>query len=251
MNTSGNAWHSGIGVAMIAGFSFQGVETIGVAAGEAENPSRTIPRAIRQTFWRILVALSWPSFAIGWVLVFFGIIAGVGAAFLASCWATVIQQGEVYFDSVTMFVFFLLGGRYLEMTARQKAVSVTEALAKLLPAFAQIMPNFPVDRSSEQRVVADLHPGDVVLVRPGDDAERIREHLAAGLIALCGATQASSVHVTFAHKDEWAFLAKQGFLQRTDQQFHWHNEGYGTFEDFLATLASRHRKAIRRERRRR
>ncbi len=44
-----------IGVAMIAGFSFQGVETIGVAAGEAENPARTIPRGIRQTFWRILL----------------------------------------------------------------------------------------------------------------------------------------------------------------------------------------------------
>ena len=93
---------------------------------------------------------------------------GVGVAFLASCWATLTQQGEVYFDSVAMFVFFLLGGRYLEMTARQKAVSVTEALTKLLPAFAQIMPNFPVDRSTEQRVVADLNPGDVVLVRPGD-----------------------------------------------------------------------------------
>ena len=93
---------------------------------------------------------------------------GVGAAFLASCWATLIQDGTVYFDSVTMFVFFLLGGRFLEMTARQKAVSVTEALAKLLPAFAQIMPNFPVDRSTEQCVVADLHPGDIVLVRPGD-----------------------------------------------------------------------------------
>ena len=93
---------------------------------------------------------------------------GVGAAFIASCWATLVQAGEVYFDSVTMFVFFLLGGRFLEMTARQKAVSVTEALARLLPAFAQIMPNFPVDRSTEQCVVADLHAGDVVLVRPGD-----------------------------------------------------------------------------------
>jgi len=91
--------------------------------------------------------------------------------------------------------------------------------------------------------------GPRLLVRPGDDAARIRETLAAGLIALCGATQASSVHVTFAREDESAFLAKQGFLQRTDQQFHWRNEGYGTFEDFLATLASRHRKAIRRERR--
>ena len=93
---------------------------------------------------------------------------GVGAAFVASCWATFWQAGEVYFDSVTMFVFFLLGGRYLEMTARQKAVSVTEALARLLPAFAQKMPNFPVDRSTEQRVVADLSPGDYVLVRAGD-----------------------------------------------------------------------------------
>ncbi len=93
---------------------------------------------------------------------------GVGVAFVASVWGTLTQHGEVYFDSVTMFVFFLLGGRFLEMTARQKAVSVTEALAKLLPAFAQIMPNFPVDRSTEQCVVADLKPGDMVLVRPGD-----------------------------------------------------------------------------------
>ena len=91
--------------------------------------------------------------------------------------------------------------------------------------------------------------GPRVLVRPGDDAARVRETLVAGLIALCGATHASSVHVTFAREDEWAFLAKHGFLQRTDQQFHWRNKGYGTFEDFLATLASRHRKAIRRERR--
>ncbi len=93
---------------------------------------------------------------------------GVGAAFVASCWATFMQAGEVYFDSVTMFIFFLLGGRYLEMTARQKALSVTEALAKLLPAFAQKMPGFPGDRTTEQCVVADLSPGDFVLVRAGD-----------------------------------------------------------------------------------
>ncbi len=93
---------------------------------------------------------------------------GVGAAFTASIWATFVQHGEVYFDSVTMFVFFLLGGRYLEMTARQKALGVTEALAKLLPAFAQKMANFPVDRSTQQCMVNDLHPGDHVLVRAGD-----------------------------------------------------------------------------------
>jgi Cu2+-exporting ATPase len=93
---------------------------------------------------------------------------GVGAAFFASCWATLIQSGEVYFDSVTMFVFFLLGGRYLEMTARQKALSVTEALARLLPAFAQKLANFPAERSPQQVVVADLSAGDYVLVRAGD-----------------------------------------------------------------------------------
>lgn len=91
--------------------------------------------------------------------------------------------------------------------------------------------------------------GPRLLVRDNVDATRVRESLASGLIALCGVTQASSVHVTFAREDEWTFLAGHGFLQRTDQQFHWRNEGYGTFEDFLATLASRHRKAIRRERR--
>lgn len=91
--------------------------------------------------------------------------------------------------------------------------------------------------------------GPRLLVRKGADAARVREMLAQGLIALCGATHASSVHVTFARKDEWALLAEHGFLQRTDQQFHWRNEDYGTFEDFLATLASRHRKSIRRERR--
>ena len=93
---------------------------------------------------------------------------GVGAAFVASCWATWIAAGEVYFDSVTMFVFFLLGGRFLEMGARQKAVGVTEALARLLPAFAQKMPNYPVDRECEQKLVADLAPGDFVMIKPGE-----------------------------------------------------------------------------------
>lgn len=44
-----------IGVAMVVGFSFQGTELIGVAAGESENPQKNIPRAVRQVFWRILL----------------------------------------------------------------------------------------------------------------------------------------------------------------------------------------------------
>ncbi len=91
--------------------------------------------------------------------------------------------------------------------------------------------------------------GPRLLVRPGADQQRVRDALASGLIALCDQIGASSLHVTFALEQEWRDLAERGFLQRTDQQFHWRNEGYASFEDFLGTLASRHRKAIRRERR--
>jgi len=58
----------------------------------------------------------------------------------------------------------------------------------------------------------------------------------------------SSAHATFILPDEAALFESAGWLIRTDSQFHWLNRGYGSFEDFLATLASRKRKAIRRER---
>jgi uncharacterized protein len=91
--------------------------------------------------------------------------------------------------------------------------------------------------------------GRRLLVRPGAAADPIRQALAGGLVELCGLIGASSAHVTFATETEWRLLGEQGFLQRTDQQFHWHNAGYGCFEDFLSALAARKRKAIRRERR--
>ena len=59
----------------------------------------------------------------------------------------------------------------------------------------------------------------------------------------------SSAHITFQQQAEAEALSSLGFLQRNDQQFHWHNEGYKTFDDFLTSLNSRHRKAIKRERR--
>jgi predicted N-acyltransferase len=91
--------------------------------------------------------------------------------------------------------------------------------------------------------------GRRLLVRPGKTAEQAQAGLAAGLIELCRLRDASSAHLTFLTEPEWRFLGEQGFLQRMDQQFHWENAGYATFEDFLAALASRKRKAIRRERR--
>jgi predicted N-acyltransferase len=90
--------------------------------------------------------------------------------------------------------------------------------------------------------------GPRLLVGPGMDPSAIRAGLAAGLVELCKLRAASSVHVTFMPDSEWKPLADHGFLHRTDQQFHWENAGYATFEDFLAALAARKRKTIRRER---
>ena len=96
----------------------------------------------------------------------FPVALGIGAAFLASVWATVSGSGEVYFDSVTMFVFFLLGARYLEMLARQRAMRGAETLGRLLPAFARrLRPDGGVE---EQVPVSALGVGDVLLVRPGE-----------------------------------------------------------------------------------
>ena len=92
---------------------------------------------------------------------------GVGSAFLASVWATLTASGAVYFDSVTMFVFFLLTGRFLEMVARQKAARGVEALATALPAFALRYLRYPVGEF-ERVAVTHLAAGDVVLVKPGE-----------------------------------------------------------------------------------
>lgn len=76
-----------------------------------------------------------------------------------------------------------------------------------------------------------------------------RPALAEALKQICQRLELSSVHVTFEPEDEARALAEAGYLLRNDQQFHWTNEGYGTFEDFLACLSSMRRKNLRRERR--
>ena len=91
-------------------------------------------------------------------------------------------------------------------------------------------------------------PGRRLLVRPGPDAEANEALLATAAVKLAERSDVSGVHITFASGGEWERLGQRGFLKRTDQQFHWHNAGYGTFDDFLASLASRKRKAVRRER---
>lgn len=85
-------------------------------------------------------------------------------AYLASVWATLSNTGTIYFDSVAMFTFFLLTGRYLEMGARHKAGQVAEELVRLLPASVTRL----TENGDEVVAVADLAPGDRVLIRPGE-----------------------------------------------------------------------------------
>ena len=90
--------------------------------------------------------------------------------------------------------------------------------------------------------------GPRLLARPGPQAEAVRGGLADALAEVTTSNDLSSAHVTFLTEAEWQMLGDRGFLQRTDQQFHWENAGYANFDDFLAALSSRKRKTIRRER---
>jgi uncharacterized protein len=90
--------------------------------------------------------------------------------------------------------------------------------------------------------------GPRLLARSGRLAADVRLALADALAEITRSNEMSSAHVTFLTRSEWEALGKRGYLQRTDQQFHWENEGYSSFEDFLAALNARKRKTIRRER---
>src|SRR5229473_1010751 len=90
--------------------------------------------------------------------------------------------------------------------------------------------------------------GARLLVRPGAQAEAVRAALADALVDVCRRSDTSSVHVNFLTESEWQLLGAHGYLERTHQQFHWENGGYDSFDAFLAALASRKRKTIRRER---
>ena len=79
---------------------------------------------------------------------------------------------------------------------------------------------------------------------------QVRRGLLQAMTALAGKAGLSGVHVTFCTAAEAELGREAGFLPRLSEQFHWINRGYASFDDFLAELSSRKRKAIRRERER-
>ena len=140
-----------------------------------------------------------------------GTLAAAAPAYLKSH-----SQGEYVFDHAWADAFTRAGGDYY-------------------PKLQVAVPFTPVT-------------GRRLLVRPDGEPERMRQVLVAGLEALRDKADASSTHLTFLTKAEWDQLGSQGFLQRTDQQFHFQNAGYSNFDSFLEALSSRKRKNIRRER---
>jgi uncharacterized protein len=140
-----------------------------------------------------------------------GEIAAVAPAYLKSH-----SQGEYVFDHGWAEALHRAGGRYY-------------------PKLQIAVPFTPV-------------PGRRFMAAPGPDAIENERLLAAGAIEVAKRAKLSSLHATFASQGEWTRLGAAGLLQRTHQQYHWANNGYATFDDFLAALSSRKRKTMRKER---
>ena len=153
----------------------------------------------------------------GWSSAHLAVERGSDLVGFAPCYLKTHSQGEYVFDHGWADAYERAGGRYY-------------------PKLQVSVPFTPVT-------------GPRLLVVPGADALEARAGLVAGLRALRAQTKASSIHLTFLEEADAAAAEAAGMLARIDQQFHWHNDGYATFEDFLSALASRKRKAIRRERR--
>ena len=134
----------------------------------------------------------------------------------APCYLKSHSQGEYVFDAGWAEAFEHAGGAYY-------------------PKLQVSVPFTPVT-------------GPRLLVKPGPLASAASAALVQGLVGVTNGNRLSSAHITFLPEADWRDLGQQGFLLRTDQQFHWHNKGYAAFDDFLADLSSRKRKAIRRER---
>ncbi len=96
------------------------------------------------------------------------VVLGMSAAFIGSTVAVFRGHGEVYFDSVTMFIFLLLCSRYFEQVARRKAASALERLQHAAPASAARLGDYPASTISEIVAAATLVAGDFIQVKPGE-----------------------------------------------------------------------------------
>jgi len=161
---------------IVAGLGMMQVVSFAVAmyAGAFQNMDADIREFLRLI--SLLVATpvvfyaGWPFFVRAWRSVReralgmdVPVSLAIGFAYAASVWNSFVGAGEVYFDSATMFVFFLSGARYLEMMGRHRALSLTGSLARHLPGTATRLSG----GLSEEVGVMELEAGDRLLVQPG------------------------------------------------------------------------------------
>ena len=106
---------------------------------------------------------AWKSLANRAVNMDVPVTLAIFSAWFASCWSTVSGHGEVYFDSVSMFVFFLLTGRYLQMIAVHRSGRVLEERLKSKPETAIKL----IDGVQQRVLLDDVLPGDKLMVKPG------------------------------------------------------------------------------------
>jgi predicted N-acyltransferase len=92
-------------------------------------------------------------------------------------------------------------------------------------------------------------PGRRLLVPPGPNAAQAEKALLEVATELTRRRKASSLHLIFMTEEQYRLAGAHGLLLRTGHQYHWANEGFACFDDFLGTLASRKRKTLKRERR--
>jgi Cu2+-exporting ATPase len=103
------------------------------------------------------------------------ITLGISLAFIGSIYAVftynyaVISGDNVYFDSIAMFVFFLLTARYFDLVARQRSTQAAENLVHLVPTMATRLQKDADEIKEDLVLVADLEIGDIVLIRPGEN----------------------------------------------------------------------------------
>ncbi len=92
------------------------------------------------------------------------VATGATLAYLYSIWAMLTGKGEVYFDSVTMIITFVLVGKYLEVLAKKRAADTMDSLSSALPTEVTIV----VDDKKAVVPVEEVKPGDIIEVRPGE-----------------------------------------------------------------------------------
>ena len=94
----------------------------------------------------------------------FLVATGATLAYIYSIWAMVTKKGEVYFDSVTMIITFVLVGKYLEILSKRKAVDILDKIIGSTPAEVTVL-----DGNSKKEVaVENVKVGDTILVKPGE-----------------------------------------------------------------------------------